>query len=448
MNKNEKVLQTYSLDHFEAASGAFATLNGVKDKTPECLCGKRHWYKDCWYLNASIRPLGWNPNDEIDRQIKAKLDESPRRKRHIERILKAARSSAKSRKEANGTNGSKQISLPEAGDDGERSGLESVGTFAVASYSAMAVNALKDNWILDSGSNVHITNDRNALFDVRTPGATTEIVAGTGRCIAGAIGSVIIKVNTPVGMKTMTITDVIYVPGFMTNIVSLSRLNSKGVHFSTETSQLTRNGKVIAKIEPVAGHWIVSVDNQPKRATFAVAASAQGARSEGQEMVAQAHPAAFALEKAQQDHDLSALWHARMAHPGPQALARLPGAVVGIRPFAINHAICEACRLSKATQLISRSSDREYPEEHPFHRVSCDLLELDEGYNGDQFAVHFQCFKTSFNCVFTQPQRVGLVGVIETFIKHVELQFNQRVRILRIDNDTALGQTFDNFARQ
>ncbi|OAL29708.1 hypothetical protein AYO20_09092 [Fonsecaea nubica] len=102
----------------EASDGAFATLHGVKDKTPECLCGRRHWYTDCWYLNASIRPSGGKPDDEIDRTIKAKLDESPRRKKHIERILKAAWSSAKSRKDANGTNGSKKISLLEPDDDG------------------------------------------------------------------------------------------------------------------------------------------------------------------------------------------------------------------------------------------------------------------------------------------------------------------------------------------
>ncbi|OAL29707.1 hypothetical protein AYO20_09091 [Fonsecaea nubica] len=90
-----------------------------------------------------------------------------------------------------------------------------------------AVNALKDNWILDSGSNVHITSDRNALFDMRTPSIATEIVTGTGHCVAGAVGSVTTKDNTPVGLETMTITDVIHVPGFMTNIASLSRLIAK-----------------------------------------------------------------------------------------------------------------------------------------------------------------------------------------------------------------------------
>ena len=56
----------------------------------------------------------------------------------------------------------------------------------------------------------------------------------------------------------MTLVDVAYVPGFMSNLVSLSRLVTKGVHWNTREGYLTREGKPIVYIQQIKGHWSLS----------------------------------------------------------------------------------------------------------------------------------------------------------------------------------------------
>jgi len=43
---------------------------------------------------------------------------------------------------------------------------------------------------------------------------------------------------------------------------------------------------------------------------------------------------------------------------------------------------------SQRRQKIARTSNRETPEEHPFHKVSCDILQLEESFNGDEYIIH------------------------------------------------------------
>ena len=41
----------------------------------ECVCGKHHWYSDCFYLMESKRPRGWKPNAEILKKVEAALED-------------------------------------------------------------------------------------------------------------------------------------------------------------------------------------------------------------------------------------------------------------------------------------------------------------------------------------------------------------------------------------
>ena len=103
--------------------------------------------------------------------------------------------------------------------------------------------------------------------------------------------------------------------------------------------------------------------------------------------------------------------------------------------------------LTNATKIISRASVRETPEVHPFHRVSCDWVPLEQGYNGDEYIVHFQCYMTSFSIVLTEPARRGAVRVFQLFLSHVFKQYSYEVRIIRLDGETAVGAEAKDFLR-
>lgn len=46
--------------------------NNPSDK-PKCLCGRRHRYKDCYYLNPSTKPAWSNYRDQVIEKTKEKL---------------------------------------------------------------------------------------------------------------------------------------------------------------------------------------------------------------------------------------------------------------------------------------------------------------------------------------------------------------------------------------
>jgi hypothetical protein len=70
-----------------------------------------------------------------------------------------------------------------------------------------------------------------------------------------AFGNVKITVQSPNGPIPIILADVALVPGFFTNIASLNRFTSKGVHWGTQGSHLHKDGKTFCTVERVGGHW-------------------------------------------------------------------------------------------------------------------------------------------------------------------------------------------------
>ena len=89
---------------------------------------------------------------------------------------------------------------------------------------------LKDHWLLDSGSDIHVTNNKERLRQPRQASQNSQLIAGTTQYTIECFGDIEIDVPTPTGIATMTLVDIAYIPGFMSNLVSLSRLVKRGVH--------------------------------------------------------------------------------------------------------------------------------------------------------------------------------------------------------------------------
>ncbi|OAT01848.1 uncharacterized protein BDCG_17255 [Blastomyces dermatitidis ER-3] len=69
----------------------FATLNGRPQQSSpatfeNCICGARHRYTQCYYLNPSRKPPGWKENEEKRTQIDQAL-KNQELKRHIDHAI-------------------------------------------------------------------------------------------------------------------------------------------------------------------------------------------------------------------------------------------------------------------------------------------------------------------------------------------------------------------------
>ena len=103
---------------------------------------------------------------------------------------------------------------------------QAIGPAAMASGTS-----IKDSWIADSCSNIHIGNDikKFVQYEEIEP---FQIQTGGGLIKAIGVGSVELTVaRTDHSAHTITFTEVYHCPDFFTNVVSLSILWGKGAFF-------------------------------------------------------------------------------------------------------------------------------------------------------------------------------------------------------------------------
>ena len=104
-------------------------------------------------------------------------------------------------------------------------------------------------WILDSGSTVHVTNSHVGITNWAK--AHETIIVGSGKEVkAYHKGTVTLRI----GESTLTLKEVLYVPKFAQNIVSVSRLVQNG-----NTVEFDSNG---SKIQSHLGH-VLELENDP-----------------------------------------------------------------------------------------------------------------------------------------------------------------------------------------
>lgn len=197
-----------------------------------------------------LRPSNWTPDESIQAQIDRRFQQNPefrdsvmdkangrpytspnkRRNDDNEKAGKASRQLPSQKRQFRNHKDKKRddnTSQKSTAKDRETDPLN-FATHAAA-LSASSAEALRHQWILDSGSDIHITNDRKSLTNLREA-SNTRVIARTTRYPVEAVGTATIQVMTKTGPAKMTLPDVAYIPRFMTNIVSLSLLIQKGVH--------------------------------------------------------------------------------------------------------------------------------------------------------------------------------------------------------------------------
>ena len=301
-----------------------------------------------------------------------------------------------------------------------------------SSYSAMERSSydIINSWILDSGSNIHICNNSNRFRPTQSTTSEDYLVSGSTTYQIEAYGDVDITLTSPTGdKKKKTLYHVALVPSFFTNLVSYSKAMKAGIYWDGKRDKLftEADGRQtdFCSLIPHNGHWIMEY-NSPTSSSASCSASATSNSSNispqsGQKDVRQdlqmdlgrANPNANQISlistssTATTQHTTKKLTptqlHHIMAHAGPQAIARLPSTANGIKltkPCTPDEfRSCEACRVSKAHSIISRSSDHEIPSDKPLHQICFDLIPMTSAFNSHQWVSHFICDEYGFHWV-------------------------------------------------
>ncbi|KAI2476014.1 hypothetical protein Ptr902_12653 [Pyrenophora tritici-repentis] len=167
-------------------------------RTPRCICGGKHWYKDCWYLvpNHPKRPKNFRPNKDAEARVAEAL-KSPAQAKRIKKYL------------AQDDTTIEKANEPLKLDDGKESGTASQSFAAHSSFSVIQPQQVQQNalptiinrWILDPGSNIHVCNStRFGWTETRKAEQQDFLFAGGSRVPIQAWGKVTFNANLPHGV--------------------------------------------------------------------------------------------------------------------------------------------------------------------------------------------------------------------------------------------------------
>ena len=406
----------------DSSHSAFsATLQGQSEAKPKspCVCGKIHRYAQCWYLDNSTAPAGWQENLTVRKKVEEQL-QKPEKRTAVERALQRKKKS----------DSEKSTMLK----DDNKAEIQHQG-FALSAFATENDDnefPLHESFILDSGADTHVCNNINrATGPIRLAPPGERLATGNGWIPVIGYGEIEVKAKAPAPryQQTVKLKDVAFIPTFFTNVISLKKLIKGGIDWLTRQNKLILEDRVFCLVEEKFGQWVLEFnptsDNRHRNS-----------------------PATYAIRSNQPrvSKGPATTWHERLAHCGPEVLEHLPTAVTGAKLVdGPTTSECETCGISKAHKIISRKPSPRATI--PFDRVHWDIIHFSEGFNGHRYASHFLDDKTRMNWVYTHSAKsqTVLLQIFHEFDAFVKRQFNRKIKIFRIDGETALGKLFDDW---
>ena len=393
---------------------------------PECLCGKFHDIAYCNYLNPDRpRPNWWKPNKDVKAKIEKYCKNNPEFAREVYQEIEQWKNKHKSKEEK-----SKIVAIAENIKNDKN--WDNIGAVSLAGSASSC--SLNNSVILDSGTNVHILNNAMKHRIVSSRGATDQDMVYSGDSVIQAVAVVRAEVYVKLGerSKILTLHDALYIPDFMSNLVSLKRLNKVGLHHdSSNPLQLYyfENDNRIPWAElsmSKSEHWII--EKLPSVIGSGFAANSSSPRK----------PLSVSPAK----------WHKILGHPGLKAIESLPENTEGCE-FSSRESIstvdCESCLLSKAKAIVSRRSEthREISKINEGKHmvvVSWDIIEMSSGLDGSKYISHFYYDTESFHHVRCTKTKAEAAAYFKQWFPKAEQLFGARTAFFRSDLEGSIGK--------
>ena len=411
-----------------------ASQNEVNSSQRPCLCGDNHLFKDCLYLNRRLRPSGWVGKEHIYHKINLAI-EDPRRIK-IKTLIKKTTdydglTKGFGNKEVSISNGMASTNC--IASEYETEELKNFISHCPSNFASLAAadteNNLKNSWILDGGSDVHVCNNitKWGFVIVRNANKGEIIRAGNAPIPIEAYGTVKLKVDTPYGKKHITLRNVILARGFLANVVSMQLLNQQGFHWSSRTpTKLECEDRSVACIlYQNGGHVLFNNPNTEQCNKTALMARLN-------------HNPTFRTITETNLHRV-------LAHASPEVISHIHGPDHGINIDKLERAPeitkCMPCSLAKSKRIVSRQGSPEVPRSgSPFHTLFWDAITMEEAFNGDRYVSHFYCPDSKFNFTFTCRAKTEFKYTLRTTLQLIKKQWDYEVQILRLDGETSLIQ--------
>lgn len=267
-------------------------------------------------------------------------------------------------------------------------------------------------WYLDSCASVHLTKDK--FKDEAVSKSTVEVFTANNQTLkAETVGNVSIGPIVGGSVNTVIAHDVHYMPGIAANLLSVSKITSKGntVVFHKE------GGKVINSEGEVIATAVLD------KGVYQLNTSTPSTPIE---------KCALAAEKD------TTLWHRRLAHLNRKSMIELPRMVLGLgtEDVQISNEPCETCVTGKQARFPFRTS--KYRASEPLELVHSDICGPMEtpSLGGNKYFLTFIDDFSRYTFVYFLKGKDEVCRIFMEFCTMVETQLGRRLKCLRSDNGT------------
>ncbi|KAJ5666537.1 uncharacterized protein N7477_008985 [Penicillium maclennaniae] len=448
INRLESIGQIDSIDFFtltkryrdsirlippKRPSNVHATFRGQADKgqgkktKKPCPCqggayDGYHTFSDCPYINPSIRPEGWKPDQTVLDRFKQACTHSGFKQAYDNAIKK-------------------------------HQGQQGQSDTHMGMVTCLASRHTRPNvWAYDSAADTHVCNDRSQ-FVTFSPYEGDLLVGDTKATIKGK-GLVYLRFQN----TTFDLYETLYVPRFHLNILSAKRAKKGGVYHNQRLNRLeTEDGTPICKTSDDTGITLIlgyqnksmyedqtSPDSPllpPQTAFNTTMKPIQPIQEESDPEDDIYEPMALA---SSYDSPIlkgsDSLWHQRLGHPSLDTVKHLEASTTGvvIDHFSAEKQPCETCLISKAQRQVSRRPM--HIGDQPFETLHWDLIHLGPGINNILYASHAYCPVTKYHLLVTIARKHLIQLSLQQMIDFVLTQFGIRIKRIHLDGDRNIHQ--------
>jgi len=400
----------------------------------DCVCGMKHKYSDCRYLNPTIAPDDWTPIVQIRSKIITSVKGSRRLRNKIEKNFQRLNIDLPDfwPSENEKTQHTKQIQESTASNKSNTIKVRAAHATSRLAFSTAVNDGYDDCFRLDNCADTHVCNDLTR-FTEYTPLYDETIQFGdTGTQINGT-GSVQIQVNTPSGPSMIKLENVAYVPGFHWNLINTHSLESQGLFFNTRTCWMEYEDGSNAFQATKHGAFRVIESNIEDAVT----------KNESYTNAAKAFATIRRSRTPKTAVASMDTWHARLGHIRKEALEHMPqaveGAALSTRNFLRTSDLCPECQLGQAHQRPSKLPT--WKGSYPFEKIHLDLIHMEEAFNLDAWVVHFYCDYSAYHISFNLPHKTQeeLIYVTQEFLALTNDNWGFTTRYIQSDGEKGLG---------
>lgn len=300
---------------------------------------------------------------------------------------------------------------------------------------ALAVDINSNAWYVDSGATCHMTNNKNLLqnYVVDTPRLVT--VANNQKMHSEGHGEVelLLKGHT----QTTKISEVIYVPGLSTNLISVGKMASNGleVHFDTQACNIYCGKITVASATKVNGVYQLDTAGQQSTNGHELAAACQSVASVEPEVQSVGEGRAEAVNLCEEKPSQE-IWHRRLGHLNRRSMDLLKkGMATGIDYSTSKHTPCVACIEGKQSRLPfpKQSYSRATEKLGLIHSDLCGPMSV-ASFSGAKYLLTFIDDYTRMTFGYFIKSKDEVLPMFKIFKNLVENQTNLKIKKLRTDN--------------